>query len=671
MTSDRWRRIEQLYEAALQCAPSERGAFLESACGGDEVLRHEVERLITANDAAGEFLGSPAWEVAPNGLAATSLMPHREVSLVGRQVGSYQVLDPLGVGGMGEVYRAHDSTLNRQVALKVLPEVFALHPDRLARFKREAQVLASLNHPNIGAIYGFEEAGDVKALVLELVEGPTLADRIARGRIQLEEALPIARQIAEALEAAHERGIVHRDLKPANIKVRSDGVVKVLDFGLARALDVDSRGAEVSRSPTAPSPVLTAEGVIVGTPAYMAPEQARGASADRRADLWAFGCVLYEMLAGRRVFTGDDTSETIAAVIRDDADWRALPDETPSSIRRLLQRCLVKDPKARAADASIARIEIDEALASPAPDRSSARTLRLAERVAWVASLALVAAAGVATTLWALRPSPSPGEIRVEINPPPNAVPLSSAISPDGQKIVFVGSVEGRSRLELRPLDSGTVVPLAGTEDASGPFWSPDSQTVAFFNQRDNTLRRAVIDGRSLRIVTHVPGLGLGGTWNRDDTILFASNPGLFRVSANGGEPTQVTTGPFHTIPQFLPDGRRFLFFVLNPPPAGCTSGSSTEQARCDCSMLMRPRYTCLVICCSFVEEPCLPRPSIRSALFFPELPFEWRTRWRGCSVSRRQSPPRLPARSSFAAGRQGHCLHPASWSGSIGRARS
>jgi len=582
MMPERWRRIEQIYDAALQYAPSERSAFLESECKGDEGLRREVERLIVANDEAGDFLASPAWEVAPNGLLAATKADDDDVSLVGRQVGTYKILGWLGVGGMGEVYRAHDSTLNRQVALKVLPEAFALHPDRLARFKREAQVLASLNHPNIGAIYGFEDADDVKALVLELVEGPTLAQRIARGPINLDEALPIARQIAEALEAAHERGIVHRDLKPANVKVRTDGVVKVLDFGLARALEVESSGDALTEWPIVPSPLVTADGIIVGTPAYMAPEQARGKPADRRTDLWAFGCVLYEMLTGHRAFAGEDTSETLAAVMRDDPDWGALPKATPSAIHRLLRRCLVKDSKGRAADASIARIEIDDALASPDHDVSAAWTSQRPERVAWVAALALVAGVGIAATMWALRPPPTLGEIRVEINTPPTVDPLLLAISPDGQKIVWVNSSEGRSRLELRTLDSGSAVPLAGTEDASAPFWSPDSQSVAFFNQRDNTLRRSDIDGRSLRVLTNVPGLGLGGTWNRDGTILFASNPGLFRVSDIGGEPAQVTKGPFHTIPQFLPDGRHFFYFVPNPLPAGVyvgqLDGSATKR---------------------------------------------------------------------------------------------
>ena len=329
MNAERWRRIEEIYYAALECAANERGAFLESACGGDETLRADVERLIAAQDKAGDFLVAPAWKVAASALVAATTKEDRTMSLVGRHIATYEILAPLGVGGMGEVYRARDTKLNRDVAVKVLPELFALDPDRVARFKREAHVLASLNHPNIAAIYGFEEAPStssgqaaVHALVLELVEGPTLADRIARGRMPLDEALPVARQIAEALEAAHERGIVHRDLKPANIKVRADGTVKVLDFGLAKVLEPESIGADPSQSPTAHNPAATQPGLIIGTAAYMAPEQARGRPADKRADMWAFGCVLYEMLSGVRAFSGQDVSETLAAVIRGEPDWQ-------------------------------------------------------------------------------------------------------------------------------------------------------------------------------------------------------------------------------------------------------------------------------------------------------------------------------------------------------------
>jgi eukaryotic-like serine/threonine-protein kinase len=573
MTPERWRRIEEIYEAAQQRTPEKRAAFLAAACGDDEPLRREVERLIAANDQAGNFLASPAWEVAPSALVAGKIADDREMSLVGRQVGHYQILAPLGRGGMGEVYRAHDTTLNREVALKVLPDLFACNADRLARFTREAHVLASLNHPNIGAIYGFEHTEDIKAIVLELVEGPTLADRIAFGPITLDEALPIARQIADALEAAHERGIVHRDLKPANVKVRADGMVKVLDFGLAKAFDVDSpSGVGETQSPTVPRTVVTADGIVVGTAPYMAPEQARGKPADKRADLWAFGCVLYEMLTGLRTFAGDDTSETLAAVLKDEPDWHTLSTETPVSIRRLLRRCLAKDPKRRLSDASVARLEIDEALGEPQPDVLVETTSRRTERIAWASALLLVAAAAVAAVVFARRPESPAGEVRFEINTPPTSDALSLAISPDEQNIVFVATHEGRNKLWIRRLDSVSAEPLAGTDGATAPFWSPDSRTVGFFTSTDNQLKRIDIDSRLLRVLGRAP-IGTGGSWNQDGTILFSSLAGswpILRISEAGGEPTPLTrlepAELSHQFPQFLPDGRHFLYYSPNPP---------------------------------------------------------------------------------------------------------
>jgi serine/threonine protein kinase len=588
MPSERWQHIERIYAEALERAPEDRRSFLESSCGEDEMLKREVERLLTANDKAGGFLDSPAWNLAADTVGASAAMAEPGRSLVGRTVASYSILEPLGAGGMGEVYRARDSKLNREVALKVLPELLALDAGRLARFRREAHLLASLNHPNIAAIYGFEDAGDVHALVLELVEGPTLADRIARGPVALDEALPMARQIADALEAAHERGIVHRDLKPANIKVRADGVVKVLDFGLARAFEIQPVAMAATQSPTGPNPV-TADGIIVGTPAYMAPEQARGKAADKRADLWAFGCVLYELLTGRRVFAGQDTSETLAAVIRDNPDWRALPNDTPPSIGRLLRRCLAKDPKGRLSDAAAARLEIDDAFAEPrivteATPSTSPRT----ERFAWAFVLLLVVVAAVAVVMLTRRPESPGGEVRFEIPTPPTTDAGSLAISPDGQKIVFVATSAGHSMLWLRRLDSLSSHPLPGTEGATAPFWSPDSRSVAFFTSMDNRLKRLDIDGRAVQVLGTVP-LGTGGTWNRDGVILFStlSGPGpLLRVSSDGGQASPVTqlTAPeaTHQFPQFLPDGRRFLYHVPNlSPPAvfiGDLDGSASRR---------------------------------------------------------------------------------------------
>ena len=349
---------------------------------------------------------------------------------------------------MGGVYRARDTKLNRDVALKILPDAFASDPDRLARFTREAQTLASLNHPNIAAIYGIEESPDVRALVMELVEGEDLSLRIARGAIPLDEALPIAKHIAEALEAAHEQGIIHRDLKPANIKVRADGTVKVLDFGLAKALDPAAASSpQAMNSPTITSPAMTQAGMILGTAAYMAPEQARGTAVDKRADVWAFGVVLYEMLTGRRLFTGTTVSDTIAAVLKAEPDWTTLPTDTPPAIRRLLRRCLEKDRKRRLTDAGAARLEIDDALtASPTADGAVASdtsaTAAPRGRLAWMTGLAaaavLVAAALAVPAVRYLRetPTPAPPEMRLEIATPATSDVMSFALSPDGRQIV-------------------------------------------------------------------------------------------------------------------------------------------------------------------------------------------------------------------------------------------
>jgi serine/threonine protein kinase len=404
----------------------------------------------------------------------------------GTHLGPYEILSALGAGGMGQVYRAHDTKLNRDVALKVLSDLFASDPDRLARFTREAQTLASLNHPNIAHIHGLEESNGVRALVMELVEGEDLSQRIARGALPLDDALPIARQIAEALEAAHEQGIIHRDLKPANVKVRSDGMVKVLDFGLAKAME--SAGAaspNVSQSPTITTPAMTQAGMILGTAAYMSPEQARGRAVDKRSDVWAFGCVLYEMFTGKRAFSGEDVSETLAAVLRGEPDWTALPRETPAPIRRLLRRCLTKDAKGRIGDASIARIEIDEVENGPHIDGEVVQnTSRHRERIAWVSALALVtlmAAAGALVWLHAFAPSvPLPPEMRLEILTPSTPDPISFAISPDGRRLVFAASGDGQPRLWLRPLEAVIAQPLAGTEGAAYPFWSPDVRRSGF-----------------------------------------------------------------------------------------------------------------------------------------------------------------------------------------------
>jgi serine/threonine protein kinase len=480
---------------------------------------------------------------------------------------------------MGDVYRATDTNLGRQVAIKVLPDTFAQDPERLARFEREAKTLASLNHPNIAIIHGLEKADGIRALVMELVEGPTLAERIADGPIPLDEALRIAQQIAEALEAAHERGIVHRDLKPANVKVRPDGAVKVLDFGIAKAMEPAGESSpSVSMSPTITTPAMTRAGMILGTAAYMAPEQARGDTVDRRADIWAFGCVLYEMLTGHRAFAATSAVEVISDVLKTDPEWTALPAGTPAVVRSLLRRCLQKDPSRRLRDAADAGFQLEEALSDSGEAEQGHATVSGARRrrTWWVAALIVASAAAVAVSLWSSRrPRPYPEEVRFEIHAPPTTEPTSIALSPDGKMLVFVATTERQSRLWVRPLNAVSAKPLAGTENAKLPFWSPDSRSVGF--AADAQLKRVDIETGVVRVVAS--GGALAGAWNRDGTILFDRAPGssLFRVSAEGGKPSAVTQQPTpeandHWLPQFLPDHSHYLIYATGKVP-GIYSG--------------------------------------------------------------------------------------------------
>jgi serine/threonine protein kinase len=502
----------------------------------------------------------------------------------GTRLGGYEVLALIGTGGMGEVYRARDSKLQREVALKVLPDAWANDPDRLARFQREAEVLASLNHPHIAAIYGLEDAQlpagsghAVRALVLELVEGPTLADRLARGPIPLDEALSIARQIAEALEAAHAHGVVHRDLKPANIKLRSDGTVKVLDFGLAKAMSGELSTGSVSQSPTFTA-AGTQVGVILGTAAYMAPEQAKGKTADARSDIWAFGVILYEMLAGRTAFGGETTLEVLGGVMKADPDWEALSATTPPGIRSLIRRCLQKDANRRLRDVADARFQIEDALAEPsAPAALFAPARNNRERLAWIAALAAGMVAASLMTGVFLRPSAVDApEARLQIvTPPATAAALPQlAISPDGRQVVFSATTQGRTQLWLRRFESETAEPIAGTEGGRFPFWSPDSRSIGFF--ADQKLKRIGISGGSAQALADAGGNDsntYGGTWSADGTILFglSNTTPISRVQASGGEVVEATrvASPQqigHRFPHFLPDGRHFLFFATGAP---------------------------------------------------------------------------------------------------------
>ena len=490
---------------------------------------------------------------------------------VGSRLGHYDVTALIGEGGVGQVYQATDTKLNRQVALKILPEAFADDPDRLARFQREAQVLASLNHPNIAQIHGIEEADDTRALVLELVEGPTLADRIAQGAIPVDEAIPMAKQIAEALEAAHEQGVIHRDLKPANIKVREDGTVKVLDFGLAKALDTTPEG-DPSQSPTMTA-AATQMGVIMGTAAYMSPEQAAGKLVDQRSDIFAFGVVLWEMLTGGRLFTGESISHVLASVLKTEPDWETLPVETPPAVRRLLRRCLERDRRERLHHVGDVRVELREALSSP--DTPLGRPVTAPPLAIWrrpiPAVLSLVVVAAIAGSgVWSLRRPMPPRVARFVLTAPPNeAVQISNGttdlvISPDGTQVVY--STGTPAVLYARAVDQLEGTPLRDTANGGAPFFSPDGTWVGFFG--DGLLKKVPLAGGPSVTICPLSSRLRGASWGPDDTIVFAEEGygGLFRVSANGGEPETLTTldegqGEIaHRWREVLPGGRALLF---------------------------------------------------------------------------------------------------------------
>ena len=471
---------------------------------------------------------------------------------VGSRLGHYDVTALIGEGGMGQVYQATDTKLKRQVALKILPEAFSADPDRLARFQREAEVLASLNHPNIAAIYGLEEADGVRALVLELVEGPTLADRIKEGPLPLDEALPIAKQIAEALEAAHEAGVIHRDLKPANIKVKDDGTVKVLDFGLAKALDPNPTG-DPSQSPTLTA-AATQMGVIMGTAAYMSPEQARGKVVDRRADVWAFGAVLYEMLTGQRAFAGTDVTDTLAAVVRAEPEWHLLPDAMAPSLRVFMQRCLEKDAKHRVGDVHDVRLALEGAFQTAGdhvaavlqPTRPERR--RAAPMVGAVLLTGLIVGFGMST----VRRSETPEPVHLTIaHPGPELVggnnfDANMDVSPDGRYVAYVASASpGNSNampLYLRALDR--LEPTLFSTAGRSPFFSPDGQWVGFVEENRRLSKVALAGGPSVPIGDTTPG-PRGATWGPDGTIVFGTadlSTGLFRISASEEEAEVLTT---------------------------------------------------------------------------------------------------------------------------------
>ncbi len=509
--------------------------------------------------------------------------------MIPEKLAHYHIQEKLGAGGMGEVYRARDTKLGRDVAIKLLPDAFSRDPERLARFEREAQLLAALNHPNIAAIYGIEESDGTRFLVLELVPGETLAARIAAGPLPLEETITLALQIAEALEVAHERGIVHRDLKPANLKITPEGKLKVLDFGLAKDFAAASSSSDLSQSPTLTAlPAGTRAGVVLGTAAYMSPEQARGKPLDRRTDIWSFGCVLYEALSGRQAFSGETASDTMAAILRAEPDWSALPPSIPTQILALLRRCLEKDPRRRLRDIGDARFELEESLhAKPSGAAGTAvsavdaaliaaalKRARWRKAVPWsVAALMTLVAIGA---YWMARHAaptfPANQQIRFTHIIPPSPTPSfwdlpTVALSPDGTRVVYVQAEGNTTRLMVRALDKLEATPVANTAGAQGPFFSPDGQWIGYF--AGGKLMKTSVNGGVPSAICDA-STSRGGAWGEDGSIVFAPTPGspIMRVSSTGGTPQPVTSldtakgENSHRWPKFLPGGKAILFAI-------------------------------------------------------------------------------------------------------------
>jgi eukaryotic-like serine/threonine-protein kinase len=551
--SERFRRVQELFDAVLKAPAEERHEFLNDKCGQDESLRREVESLLAEADDSSRLLPRRAG-ASPRGPRALTLT-------LGSRFGHYEISGVIGAGGMGEVYRARDTRLRREVALKVLPENFANDPDRVARFHREAQLLASLNHPHIAAIYGLEESNGIIALALELVEGPTLAERIASGPVPLDEVLRVSTQIADALDTAHERGIVHRDLKPANVKITSEGVVKVLDFGLGKVLSENSDILNGDTPLTA-----TRKGMILGTAPYMAPEQARGVGLDKRADIWAFGVVLYEMLTGRRPFARETIAETLASVIKDQPDLSPLPP----GMAAIVGRCLSKEPRNRWGSMGDVQWALDAMIPSPAAAPGLARRMRY---LPWAAALVL---AVTVACLWIWKPNASQPVMEFEVTAPEGTTfgPVGwgqVAISPDGRRLAFIATgKDGKRSVWLRSIGSGAATPLAGTENVGlVSVWSPDSRWVGF-NANGKFQKIDVIAGGAPQTICDCNAGA--ASWNSEGTVLFAvRDQPLHQVPASGGKPVPVfgldasRREIWHGAPDFLPDGKRFLYNTTAP----------------------------------------------------------------------------------------------------------
>jgi serine/threonine-protein kinase len=588
MIPERWLDVERLFHAALERPPDERLAFLRESCAGNEALCREVQSLLDESSPADTFLESPALDAA-----AKLIEPHRQ--LLGRRLSEYELQAWLGAGGMGEVYRARDLRLGRDVAVKVLPALLTHDRDRVARFRREAQILATLNHPNIGAIYALEESEGVLGLVLELVEGPTLADRLVEGPLPVNEAMALARQMAIALEAAHAKGIVHRDLKPANIKIASGGTVKMLDFGLAKAA-----GDDVSMMTAIDA---TREGMILGTASYMSPEQARGLPVNTRSDTWAFGCVVYESLTGRKAFPGATVADCLTALLHKEPDWTALPSSTPASVLTLLRRCLDKNEQHRLSDISEARRELEEALTSAsgsgrvvtaAPSLAVARMRRKALYAAAVAAIVIAAAVTLRIVQQAsVTPEPqniglATGEFiapthssELAVSPDGTLIAYAATKSMDGMAMTAPGAVGGAELLAdmgsmpamsmtgqiyVRALDRESARPIGGALGGA-PFFSPDGRWLGFWHAPTATLRKvALTGGAPVKISNALSGVA-GAAWGPDDTIVFAWFD-LFRVPASGGGPQlllkvdEARGERFYRHPSFLPSGKAIVFTI-------------------------------------------------------------------------------------------------------------